>query len=64
MNFILEGFRKGIMLILGLNNEVLAILKLSLYISIVATFIAVCIGLPLGSIIALKKFPFKKIQVA
>jgi len=64
MNFILEGFRKGVVLILGLNSEVLAILKLSLFISITATFIAVCIGLPLGSVIALKKFPGKKILIA
>ncbi len=45
-------------------NEVLAILELSLYVSIAATFIAVCIGLPLGSIIAIKKFPFKKVIIA
>lgn len=64
MNFISEGFRKGITLIFSLNSEVLAILKLSLGVSIAATFIAVCIGLPLGSIIALKKFPLKKIIIA
>lgn len=64
MDFILEGFRKGIILIFSLNGEVLAILKLSLFVSILATFIAVCIGVPLGSIIAIKKFPFKKIIIA
>ncbi|MFH0771993.1 MAG: ABC transporter permease [Candidatus Omnitrophota bacterium] len=64
MNFILEGFKKGAVLIFGLNSEVLTILKLSLGVSIAATFIAVCIGLPLGSIIAIKKFPLKKIVIA
>jgi len=64
MNFILEGFRKGVILLFDLNSEVLAVLKLSLYISILATFIAVCIGVPLGSIIAIKKFPLKKIIIA
>ncbi|MDP2906200.1 MAG: ABC transporter permease [Candidatus Omnitrophota bacterium] len=64
MNFILEGFRKGITLIFGLNSEVLEILRLSLWVSIVATLIAVLIGVPLGSIIAIKKFPFKKIVIA
>lgn len=44
-------------------NEVLTIVKLSLGISIVATFIAVCVGVPLGSIIAIKKFPLKKIVI-
>jgi len=64
VDFILEGFRKGVILLFGLNGEVLAVLKLSLYISILATFIAVCIGVPLGSIIAIKKFPLKKIIIA
>ncbi len=64
MNFILEGFRKGIILLFGLNSEVLAIVQLSLGISILATFIAVCIGLHLGSIVAIKKFPLKKIVIA
>jgi len=64
MIYIFEGFKKGVVLLFNLNGEVLAILKLSLGISIFATFIAVCIGLPLGSIIALKKFPFKKIVIA
>lgn len=64
MNFILEGIRKGFLLIAKLDAEVLAILKLSLFVSLSATAIAVCIGLPLGSIIALKKFPFKKMVIA
>lgn len=63
MNFILEGFKKGGALLFSLDSEVLAILKLSLWISILATFIAVCIGLPLGSIIAIKKFPLKKFVI-
>ncbi len=64
MNFLLEGFRKAVILLFNLNSEVLDILKLSLGVSIAAIFIAVCIGLPLGSIIAIKKFPFKKIVIA
>lgn len=64
MIFILDGFKKGILLLFSLDNEVLTILKLSLYVSIFATLIAVCIGLPLGSIIAIKKFPFKKFVIA
>lgn len=64
MNFILEGFRKGGALLFCLDSEVLAILKLSLWISIAATFVAVCIGLPLGSVIAIKRFRFKKFVIA
>lgn len=64
MNFIIEGFRKGILLLFSFNGEVMAILKLSLLVSVIATSIAVLIGVPLGSIIAIKKFPFKKIVIA
>ena len=64
MAYIFEGFKQGIVLLFNLNGEVLAILKLSLAVSILATSIAVGIGLPLGSIIALKKFPFKKVIIA
>lgn len=63
MNYILEGFLKGIMLIFSFNKDVLAILKLSLFVSIAATLIAVVIGVPLGSIIAIKKFPFKRLVI-
>lgn len=63
MNYILQGLKKGILLIFSLNDEVLTILKLSLFVSIVATLIAIVIGIPLGSIIAIKKFPFKKLVI-
>lgn len=63
MIYILQGLKKGILLIFSLNDEVLTILKLSLFVSIVATLIAIVIGIPLGSIIAIKKFPFKKLVI-
>lgn len=64
MHFILDGIKKGIELIITLDSEVLTILKLSLFVSITATIIAVLIGVPLGSIIALKRFHLKKIVIA
>lgn len=64
MGFLLDGARKGFLLIFTLDQEVLNILKLSLFVSAFAVFIAVLIGVPLGSIIAIKKFPLKKIVIA
>ncbi len=64
MSFILEGFKKGLSLIFTANPEVLAIVKLSLVVSLLATAVSVLVGVPLGSIIALKKFPFKKIVIS
>ncbi len=64
MNYILEGFKKGLWLIFNLNDEVLIILKLSLLVSVVATLLAIMIGVPLGSMIAVNRFPFKKLVIA
>lgn len=64
MSFILEGIRKGIELLFSFDAEVLAVLRLSLFVSVFAVAIAVFIGVPLGSIIAIKKFPLKKIVIA
>ncbi len=64
MNFILEGIKKGLWLIIVHDRSVLEILRLSLAVSCWATVIAVCIGVPLGSIIALNNFPLKKIVIA
>ncbi len=64
MSFILEGFKKGFSLIFSANAEVLAIVKLSLLVSLLATAVSVLIGVPLGSVIALKKFPFKKVVIS
>lgn len=63
MNYILEGFKRGVILVFSLNEYVFTILKLSLFVSLFATLIAVVIGVPLGSIIAVKKFPFKRLVI-
>lgn len=64
MNFIFEGIKKGIFLLFTFDSEVLAVLKLSLFVSIFAVLIALFIGVPLGALIAVKKFRFKKILIA
>jgi len=64
MDFILEGIKKGIILIFSFDSGVFSIVKLSLFVSFFATFIAVLIGLPLGAFISIKEFPFKKIIIA
>lgn len=64
MSFIFEGIKKGVSLIFTADAQVLAIVKLSLFVSLFATAISVLIGVPLGSIIAIKKFSFKKFVIA
>lgn len=64
MGFILSGVKKGILLLVTFNPEVLAVLRLSLFVSLFAVSVAIIIAVPLGSIIAVKKFPLKKIVIA
>jgi tungstate transport system permease protein len=64
MEFIAEGFSKALGLILSGNPEIFAITRLSLAVSLSATALAVLAGVPLGSWIAVKKFPLKKLLIA
>jgi len=64
MDFILEGLQKALCLIFTGNAEIFAIARLSLTVSVLATAAAVLVGLPLGSWIAVKEFPLKKIFIA
>jgi tungstate transport system permease protein len=64
MEFLLDGFFKGLALIFNADAEVYSIVRLSLFVSVFATAVSVFIGVPLGSLIAVKKFPFKKIVIS
>lgn len=64
MEFIFEGLRKALQLIFSGNAEIFAIARLSLTVSLLATAVAVLVGVPLGSWIAVKKFPLKKLLIA
>jgi tungstate transport system permease protein len=59
MNTIAEGFEKSIGLITSFDRELLKIIFLSLRVSGSALIIAAAIGLPLGALMGLKKFPMK-----
>jgi len=63
MNFIEEGIKQGAGLIFSMDSEVFSIVELSLFVCVIATLIAVFIGVPLGALIAVKKFPLKKILI-
>ncbi len=64
MEFIIEGFRKAVGLILSGNPEIFSIARLSLTVSLLATAFAVLAGVPLGAWIAVKRFPLKKLLIA
>lgn len=64
MEFIFQGLNKALYLIFSGNAEICAIARLSLTVSLLATALAVLAGVPLGSWIAVKKFPLKKLLIA
>ena len=57
MDSIIEGFREAFSLILSLDPELLSIIFLSLEVSGTALIIATVLGLPLGALTGLKRFP-------
>jgi len=64
MEFILEGLRKGFHLLASGDAEVSAIVQLSLCVSTFATVVSVLIGVPLGGLLAIKRFPLKKVVIS
>lgn len=56
MDSILEGFRKAFLLILHLDAELLGIIFLSLKVSGIALLISTVCGLPVGTLVSLKRF--------
>ena len=64
MELIVEGIRKAVQLLLGLDPEVLGITVLSLEVSGAATVVSLLVGITLGTAIALGSFPGKKVVVS
>lgn len=61
MGYIVDGFMQAINMITSLNPEVIGITGLSLQVSGTATLLAAAVGIPLGVLIALNEFPFKRV---
>jgi tungstate transport system permease protein len=60
MGYIIDGLIQAINLIVSLNPEVISITALSLQVSATAVIISALVGIPVGVLIALNEFPFKK----
>ncbi len=64
MESIIKGFEKAFQLIITFNPELLDIIFLSLKVSGIALLIATIVGLPVGTLIALKRFRRKGMLIA
>lgn len=61
MDYIIEGFKEALKLLIGFDKEVYHIIFLSLLVSSTSTLIASFISIPLGVCLGVKKFKGKKI---
>jgi tungstate transport system permease protein len=64
MDLVGEGLREALRLLLTLDPEVLGITLLSLEVSLSATAISVLVGVSLGTVVALARFPGKRLVVS
>ncbi len=64
MELIFEGIKKAFWLLITLDPEVMSITFLSLKVSGIATLISLIIGVAVGTVVALSKFPGRKIVVS
>ena len=64
MDVIVDGVRTALRLLLTLDPEVLGITLLSLEVSGAATLVSLCLGISVGTAIALNSFPGKRIVVS
>lgn len=64
MNTILEGLKKGLIMLFSFNKEVYGIAFFSLKVSLTATLISVIIAFPIAMLLALKHFPGKKAVIS
>jgi tungstate transport system permease protein len=58
------AFGEAARLIVGLDRELVAIVALSLQVSLSAVSIAIVIGLPIGAVIAVSRFPGRQMVIA
>ncbi|HEV8634795.1 MAG TPA: ABC transporter permease [Chloroflexota bacterium] len=64
MDLLADGLRQAFALLTGGDREVWSILWLSLVVSGTATFVALLIGIPLGALLALARFPGRRLAVS
>jgi tungstate transport system permease protein len=64
VDLIWEGIRKALLLLFTADREVLSIGLLSLRVSLTATAISLLIGIPVGTAIALTRFPARRMVIS
>lgn len=61
MGYILEGVKEAFKLLFSFDKEVYSVILLSLYVSLVSTFLSSLFAIPVGLFLGLKKFKLKRL---
>ena len=64
MEFVWDGIRKAFDLWISGDSEIIEITLRTIVISLVATLLSLCVGVPIGAVLALKSFPGRRPVVA
>src|SRR5574337_1545262 len=64
MELIWQGAKQAVLLLVHGDPEVLRIMLLSLQVSGTATLLSLLIGIPLGTVLALSRFPGRSIAIS
>ena len=64
MDLLADAVRQAVLLLTGGDREIWSILSLSLFVSATATFVALVIGIPLGTALALARFTGRGLVVS
>jgi len=64
MDLVWDGIRRAFLLLVGLDREVMAITWLSFQIAATSTGLALVLGVPLGTLIALTRFPARDLVIS
>ena len=63
MEEILEGFKNALSLIASFDGELMSIVSLTLFVTIVATGLSAILSVPLGIFLGIKDFPLKSLVI-
>ena len=64
MDLLADAVRQAVLLLTGGDREIWSVLSLSLFVSATATFVALVIGIPLGTALALARFTGRGLVVS
>src|SRR5512141_1839386 len=64
MDIILEGIKQAFLLLIHGDHQVIQVALLSLGVSVLATALSLALGIPLGSLLALSRFPGRQFFVS